>query len=136
VKTFLKSVNIWQSYKQERDCLVHFARLANTLLKDEEIARDNDVLACNFAKYSPIKKIIGRLSNKPFLLWLSTTPPRLKYVAALPRNLTFLFHKVVWQQYARCGGTFNKLHFTENLPGNLPVTKILKIGSDFTELWP
>jgi len=33
----LKSVNIWQSYKQERDCLVHFARLANTLLKTEKI---------------------------------------------------------------------------------------------------
>jgi len=31
--------------------LVH---LANTLLKDEESARDNHVLACNFAKYSPI----------------------------------------------------------------------------------
>ena len=31
-----------------------FARLANTLLKDEESARDNHVLACNFAKYSPI----------------------------------------------------------------------------------
>jgi len=43
-----------QSYKQERDCLVHFARRANTLLKDEESARDNDVLACNFAKYLPI----------------------------------------------------------------------------------
>jgi len=27
------------------------------LLKDEESARDNHVLACNFAKYSPIKKI-------------------------------------------------------------------------------
>ena len=32
-------------------CLVHFARLANTLLKDEESAQDNHVLACNFAKY-------------------------------------------------------------------------------------
>jgi len=31
VKKKLKSVNIWQ----ERDCLVHFAHLANTLLKDE-----------------------------------------------------------------------------------------------------
>ena len=29
----LKSVNIWQSYKQERGCLMNFARLANTLLK-------------------------------------------------------------------------------------------------------
>jgi len=41
VKNFLKSVNIWQIYKQERGCLMHFARLANTLLKDEESARDN-----------------------------------------------------------------------------------------------
>ena len=50
VKNFLQSVNIWQSYKQERDCLVHFARLANTLLKDEESARDSHVPACTFAK--------------------------------------------------------------------------------------
>jgi len=28
---------------------MHFARLANTLLKDEESARDNHVLAGNFA---------------------------------------------------------------------------------------
>jgi len=27
VKTFLKSVNISQSYQQERDCFVHFLRL-------------------------------------------------------------------------------------------------------------
>jgi len=32
---FFKSVYIWQSYKQERSCLMHFAHLANTLLKDE-----------------------------------------------------------------------------------------------------
>jgi len=36
---------------------MHFARLANTLLKDEESARDNHVLAGNFAKYSPILNI-------------------------------------------------------------------------------
>ena len=54
VKTFFKSVNIWQSYKQERGCLTHFARLANTLLKDEESARNNHVLAYNFAKYLPV----------------------------------------------------------------------------------
>jgi len=30
---FFKSVNIWQSYKQERGCLMHFVRLTNTLLK-------------------------------------------------------------------------------------------------------
>ena len=43
---------MWQSYQQERDGLVHFVRLANTLLKDGENARNNHVLACNFAKYS------------------------------------------------------------------------------------
>jgi len=48
----LKSVNMWQSYKQERGGLVHFVLLAKTLLKDAESARNNHVLACNFAKYS------------------------------------------------------------------------------------
>jgi len=33
---------------------MHFAHLANTLLKDEESARDKHVLASNFANYSPI----------------------------------------------------------------------------------
>jgi len=41
----LKSVNIWQSYQQERGCLVHFVCLANALLKVEENAGDNHVLA-------------------------------------------------------------------------------------------
>jgi len=36
-------VNIWQSYKQERGCFMHFACLANTLLKDEESALDNTI---------------------------------------------------------------------------------------------
>ena len=53
---FFKSVNIWQSYKQERGCLMHFAHMAKTLLKDEESTRDNHILACYFAKYLPIKK--------------------------------------------------------------------------------
>jgi len=50
----LKSVNVWQSYKQERGCLMHFVRPANTLLTGEESARNKHVLASNFAKYSPI----------------------------------------------------------------------------------
>jgi len=37
-----------------RDYLVHFVRLANTLLIDGESARNNNGLACNFAKYSPV----------------------------------------------------------------------------------
>ena len=44
VKFFLKSVNIWQSYKQEHGCLMHFAHLANNiLLKEEESAWDNHI---------------------------------------------------------------------------------------------
>ena len=54
-KNLLKiSELIWQGYKQERGYLVNFVRLSITLLKDEESARDNHVLAYNFAKYSPI----------------------------------------------------------------------------------
>ena len=53
-----KSANIWQSYEQERGCLMH---LENTLLKDEESARDNHVLACNAARYLPFKKITDAL---------------------------------------------------------------------------
>jgi len=37
---------------------MHFARLASTLLKDEESTRVNHVLAGNFAKYSPILILI------------------------------------------------------------------------------
>ena len=37
---------------------MHFVRLANELLKDEESAWDNHV-TCNFAKYSPVLKICG-----------------------------------------------------------------------------
>jgi len=45
----------------------------------------------NFAKYSPIKKNFTRtFSNEPFLIWLLTTPPHLKYVATLPCNLSLM----------------------------------------------
>jgi len=56
--------------------MIDFARLADTLLKDEDSARDNHVLACNSAKYSPILNFFftHRLSNKIFLIWLLATP--------------------------------------------------------------
>ena len=34
------------------------------------------------------RKITHRLSNKPYFILLLTTPPHLKYVATLPRNLS------------------------------------------------
>ena len=92
-------MNIWQSYKQERDCLVHFLRLSAVCWP----------------------------GNKPVLIWLLTTPPHLKYVATLPCNLplTACFADVNVSQgsvatYATCGGIFN-IHLTANFPGNLPV---------------
>jgi len=102
---------------------MHFARLANTLLKDGESARDNHVLACNFAKIYRFTNVTDRLSNKPFFIWLLTTPPHLKYVATLPCNLslTACFADVNVSQgseatIARCGEIFN-IHLTTNLPG-------------------
>jgi len=41
-ETFFKSVNIWQSYTQKRDCLVHFLRLLAVLAK-----RATCMSACN-----------------------------------------------------------------------------------------
>jgi len=48
---------------------MHFARLANKLLKDEESAQDNHIIASNFAKYSPTSIFFtDTISNKPFLI--------------------------------------------------------------------
>jgi len=55
--SFFKSVNIWQSCKQECDYLVHFLRLSAVCWPGAQSARDNHALACNFAKCLPIKKI-------------------------------------------------------------------------------
>jgi len=87
-------------------------------------ARNNHLLACKFVKYSPFLFFFtGRLSNKPLLNRLLSTPRHLKYLATVLRNLlliacflalvskriwlkwhnarttarTLMFHKVVWQ---------------------------------------
>jgi len=74
-----------------------------------------------------LKKSTHTLSNKPFLIWLLTTPPHLKYVVTLPCNLSLMacFADINVSQssvatYARCGGIFN-IHLTANLTRNLPV---------------
>jgi len=54
VKTLLsENKRLTISYKQECGCLVHFVRLATTLLSEEEISvRDTmHILAGNFANY-------------------------------------------------------------------------------------
>jgi len=126
---------------------MHFACPATTLLKDEESTRDNHVLACNICQiFADLKKITGRLSNTPFLIWLLTTPPHLQCVATLPCNLSLMacFADINVSQgsaatYARCGGIFN-VHITTNLRRKLSV-KIFFNRSRFDRimvmsLWP
>jgi len=80
--------------------------------------------------------IHSNFSNKPFLIWLLTTPPYLKYVATLPCNLPLIIMACFADSnvsqgseatltgistlatYARCGGIFN-MHLTANLLRNL-----------------
>ena len=83
-------------------------------------ARDNHLLAGNFAKYSPIFNCFfftGRLSNKPFLLWLLTTPPHFEYVAALPCNLSLIACFLMLMFHLNN-------HSTENLLQDLPAKEI------------
>jgi len=123
---------MWQSYKQERGCLMHFARLANyALLKDEESITFLLVTLPNIYR---LKKFTDRVSNKPFLIWLLTTQLHLQYLATLPCNLSLMacfayinFSQGTLATYARCGGIFST-HLTTSLPRNLPVKKIVKIG--------
>ena len=142
-----KSVNIWQSYKQERDRLVHFLRLQTVCWPGAQSAWDNHGLACNFAKYSPILIFFTyTLSSKSFLIRLLTTPPHLKYVSTLPCNLSLMacFADINASQgsvatYARCGGIFN-IHLTANLLRNLALNFFLNRlrldRSMVMSLWP
>ena len=67
-----------------------------------------------------------RLINKPFLIWLLTSPPHLKYVATLPCNLSLvacflalLFYKEVWEYMQGVVGpiiTTLLLNLLENIP--------------------
>jgi len=92
------------------------------------------------------KKFTYTLSNKPFLLWLLTTPPHLKYVATLPCNLSLMacFADIDVSRgsvatYARCGGMFN-IHLTTNSLRNLPVKNFVnRLRFDkimVMSLWP
>jgi len=96
-KTFFKSENIWQSYKKERDCLVHCYQM-------KKVHETITFLLVTLPVFSNLKIITDRLSNKSFLIWLLATPPHLKYDATLPCNLsliacflTLMFNNVMWQ---------------------------------------
>ena len=80
----------------------------SSVLVNRTSALDNHVLACNFAKYSPILNFFTlRLSNKRFLICLLTAPPHIKCVATLPCNLsliaflllTLMFHEIVTVEF-------------------------------------
>jgi len=105
---------------------MHCAHLANTLPKGEESAHSH------------------RLSNKPFLICLLTTPPHLKYVATLPCNLSlmacFANLNVVCSDMCKVRWDFFHIRLTANLPWNLPGKKFLNRlkfeGIMVTSLWP
>jgi len=59
VKKMLKSMNIWQSYKQERDCFVHFLRRLALCWPSAQVHETITFSSCNFAKYSPTLKIFS-----------------------------------------------------------------------------
>ena len=69
------------------------------------------------------------ISNKPFQIWILTTPPHLQYVATLPCNVSlmacFAENNVSLGSvatYARRGRIFN-IRLTTNLPRNFPMKK-------------
>jgi len=67
VKESSKSVNNWQSYKQEGGCFVHVVRLATTLPKVEENAHNKftiHFLPVTMPNIHRLKKFTGRLSNE------------------------------------------------------------------------
>jgi len=74
-----------------------------------------------------LKNFTHILSNKLVLVWLSTTPPHLKYIATLPCNLSLracIADINVSQDsvatHARNGEIFN-IRLIANLQRNLPV---------------
>jgi len=76
---FFKSVNIWHSYKQERDCLVHFFRLFVAWWPGAQSARGKHLLACSVAKYYTLNKVCCYTTsggpNEPCISWGGESPP-------------------------------------------------------------
>ena len=79
------------TYKKEGGCLVH---LATTLLQVEENAWHNPPFTRNYSIFAKCILILifltGRLSNKPFLIWLFKIPLQLKYVINVLSNLSLI----------------------------------------------
>jgi len=92
-----------------------------------------------------LQKNHSRLSNKPYITGLSTTPLHLQCVATLPCNLSLMacFADINVSQatvatYASCSGTFD-IHLTTNLPRNVPVKNQNRLRFEriiVMSLWP
>jgi len=69
-------VNIWQSCQQEGDfhALCAPGHACTTLIKDKQSARDNYVIACNFANYSPILIFYWQIQQSTFLNLVINNP--------------------------------------------------------------
>jgi len=131
-------VNIWQSYKQKRDCLVHSSSVSIVCVgKARKMHETITTLLLVTLPYIHQLIFFTRiLSNKPFLIWLLTTLPHLKYVTTLPYNFLsiacFADIKLNVSQAsvatdARCGGMFN-IHLAASLLRNLSVEKFCKLA--------
>ena len=59
VRVNFLTVNIWQSYSQERGCLMHFAHLANTLLKTKKVHETIMFLLVTLPNIHRFKKILS-----------------------------------------------------------------------------
>ena len=118
--------------------LVHFLRLLAVCWPGAQSPSDNHRLLVTLPNIRRFKNpFTRRLSNKPFLIRLLTTPSHLKCVATLPCDLSLMacFADINGSQggLARCDGSFN-IHLTTNLPRAFPVKKNL-VCSDLTGLW-
>jgi len=80
---------------QERGCLVHFLRLLAVWWPGAQSARTTTLLLVTLPNIHPVLIFFtDRLSNKPFLICLLTTPLHLKYVATLPRDLSLFYNRL------------------------------------------
>jgi len=87
------------------NCVMHFVQLLRVQWPGTQCTRQPPSSFWLYQIFTELKtNFTGRLSSKPNLIWLLTTPSLLKYVATIPSNLslitcflTSMFHKVVWQ---------------------------------------
>ena len=139
-------MNNWQSYKQERDCLVQVSSyFSSVLARRAKVHETTTLLLVTVPNTHRFKKFTHTLSNKPFLNWLLKTPPHVKYAATLPCNLSLMacFADINVSQgslatYVRCGEILD-ISLTANLLKNLPVKFFNRSRVDrimVMSLWP